>query len=109
EEILRDEISKHEGILRKPEPNVFVDAMEQSDILMVTHAWVRTPDYWTLLRSLTKRLKQRLDEEEIEIPFPQQDIYVRALPGSDVEKQPPKKPAAKPKPDPDPESEPEKS
>ncbi|MGM0659283.1 MAG: mechanosensitive ion channel family protein [Pseudomonadota bacterium] len=111
EEILRDEISKHEGILRKPEPNVFVDAMEQSDILMVTHAWVRTPDYWTLLRSLTKRLKQRLDEEDIEIPFPQQDIYVRALPGSDVEKQPPKKPAAKPKPEsePGPESEPEKT
>ncbi|MBS3747353.1 MAG: mechanosensitive ion channel [Wenzhouxiangellaceae bacterium] len=107
EAILRDEISSHEGILRKPEPNVFVDAMEQSDILMVTHAWVRTADYWTLLRSLTKRLKQRLDEEDIEIPFPQQDIYVRALPGSDVEKQPPKKPEAKPKPEPEPE--PEKS
>lgn len=111
EAILRDEISSHEGILRKPEPNVFVDAMEQSDILMVTHAWVRTADYWTLLRSLTKRLKQRLDEEDIEIPFPQQDIYVRALPGSDVEKQPPKKPEAKPKPEsePGPESEPEKT
>ena len=90
EAILRDEIAAHEGILRKPEPNVFVDAMEQSDILMVIHAWVRTTDYWTLLRSLTKRLKQRLDEEDIEIPFPQQDIYVRALPGSDTEKQPPK-------------------
>jgi len=109
EAILRDEISSHEGILRKPEPNVFVDAMEQSDILMVTHAWVRTADYWTLLRSLTKRLKQRLDEEDIEIPFPQQDIYVRALPGSATEKQPPKKPEAKPKPEPEPEPEPEKS
>jgi len=107
ETILRDEIAAHEGILRKPEPNVFVDAMEQSDILMVIHAWVRTADYWTLLRSLTKRLKQRLDEEDIEIPFPQQDIYIRALPGSDVEKQPPKKPEAKPKPESEPGPEPE--
>ncbi|HMB40285.1 MAG TPA: mechanosensitive ion channel family protein [Wenzhouxiangellaceae bacterium] len=103
EAVLRDEIAAHEGILRKPEPNVFVDAMEQSDILMVTHAWVRTADYWTLLRSLTKRLKQRLDEEDIEIPFPQQDIYIRALPGSATEKQPLKKP------EPEPEPEPEKS
>jgi small conductance mechanosensitive channel len=48
---------------------------------MMVHAWVRTSDYWTVLRSLTKRLKQRLDEEDMEIPYPQQDIYVRALPG----------------------------
>jgi len=107
EAILRDEVANHEGVLRKPEPNVFVDAMEQSDILMVTHAWVRTADYWTLLRSLTKRLKQRLDEEDIEIPFPQQDIYVRALPGSDTEKkQTPKKPGPKPEPAPETPSEP---
>ncbi|NDY97045.1 mechanosensitive ion channel family protein [Wenzhouxiangella limi] len=94
EEILRDEVARHEGILRKPAPNVFVDAMEQSDILMITHAWVRTPDYWTLLRSLTKRIKQRLDREGIEIPFPQQDIYVRALPGTDKDK--PANPAPEP-------------
>lgn len=80
EAVLQDEAINHPGVLRKPEPNVFVDAMEQSDVLMVTHAWVRTVDYWPRLRSLTKRLKQRLDEEGIEIPFPQQDIYVRALP-----------------------------
>jgi len=86
ENVLRDEAIKHPGVLRKPEPNVFVDAMEQSDVLMVTHAWVRTVDYWPRLRSLTKRLKQRLDEEGIEIPFPQQDIYVRALPQSVAEK-----------------------
>jgi small conductance mechanosensitive channel len=107
EAVLRDEVANHEGVLRKPEPNVFVDAMEQSDILMVTHAWVRTADYWTLLRSLTKRLKQRLDEEDIEIPFPQQDIYVRALPGSDTEKkQTPKKTGPKPEPVPETPSEP---
>lgn len=91
EAILRDEVTNHEGVLHRPEPNVFVDAMEQSDILMVTHAWVRTTDYWMLLRSLTKRLKQRLDEEGIEIPFPQQDIYVRALPGSASLKPAPRK------------------
>lgn len=104
EAVLRDEVAVHEGILRKPEPNVFVDAMEQSDVLMVTHAWVRTADYWTLLRSLNKRLKQRLDEEDIEIPFPQQDIYIRALPGSGTEKRPLEKPAQAPRSEPDPEN-----
>jgi len=104
EAVLRDEVAAHEGILRKPEPNVFVDAMEQSDVLMVTHAWVRTADYWPLLRSLTKRLKQRLDEEDIEIPFPQQDIYIRALPGSGTEKRPLEKPEQAPRSEPDPEN-----
>jgi len=48
----------------------------------MTHAWVRTNDYWRLLRSLTKRLKQRLDDEDMEIPFPQQDVYIRSFPGT---------------------------
>jgi len=33
-----------------------------------------------LLRSLTKRLKQRLDDEDMEIPYPQQDVYIRSFP-----------------------------
>ena len=69
-----------EGVLNKPEANVFVNTLGSSEIVMMTHAWVRTQDYWTLLRSLTKRLKQRLDDENMEIPFPQQDVYIRSFP-----------------------------
>jgi len=82
ENVLREEIDKHEGILKKPEPNVFVNTLGSSEIVMMTHAWVRTNDYWRLLRSLTKRLKQRLDDEDMEIPFPQQDVYIRSFPGT---------------------------
>lgn len=82
EKVLREEIDKQEGILKKPEPNVFVDTLGSSEIVMMTHAWVRTQDYWKLLRSLTKRLKQRLDDEDMEIPFPQQDVYIRSFPGT---------------------------
>ena len=81
EAVLREEIEKQEGILKKPEPNVFVDTLGSSEIVMMTHAWVRTRDYWTLLRALTKRLKQRLDDEDMEIPYPQQDVYIRSFPG----------------------------
>jgi len=81
EKVLREEIAAQEGVLSKPQPNVFVDDLGASEIVMMVHAWVRTSDYWTVLRSLTKRLKQRLDEEDMEIPYPQQDIYVRSLPG----------------------------
>lgn len=80
EQVLREEIEQQEGILAKPEPNVFVDSLGTSEIVMMTHAWVRTNEYWARLRSLTKRFKQRLDEEDMEIPFPQQDIYIRSLP-----------------------------
>jgi len=82
EKVLREEVAQHEGILRKPEPIVFVDTLGSSEIVMMTHAWVRTEDYWRLLRSLTKRLKQRLDDEDMEIPFPQQDVYIRSFPGT---------------------------
>lgn len=80
ERILRDEIAAQEGVLNKPEPSVFVNSTGRSEVVMVVHVWVRKPDFWPLLRSLTKRIKQRLDEEGVEIPFSKQDIYVRALP-----------------------------
>src|SRR6056297_1663289 len=81
EKVLREEIAAQEGVLSKPQPNVFVDDLGASEIVMMVHAWVRTSDYWTVLRSLTKRLKQRLDEEDMEIPYPLKDTYVRSLPG----------------------------
>lgn len=80
ERILREEAAGQEGVLRKPAPNVFVNSIGHSEVVMMVHAWVRTPDFWPLLRSLTKRIKQRLDQEGVEIPLPKQDIYVRALP-----------------------------
>ncbi len=82
EQVLREEIEQHEGILNKPEANVFVNSLGSSEIVMMTHAWVRTQDYWTLLRSLTKRIKQRLDDEDMEIPYPQQDVYIRSFPAT---------------------------
>lgn len=91
EQVLREEMAAQEGVLAKPPPNVFVDNMGASEVVMMVHAWVRTSDYWTVLRSLNKRLKQRLDEEDMEIPYPQQDIYVRAMPGFE-----PGKPAGQP-------------
>jgi len=81
EQVLREEINAHEGILKKPEPNVFVDTLGSSEIIMMTHAWVKTQEYWAQLRSLTKKLKQRLDDEDMEIPYPQQDVYIRSFPG----------------------------
>ncbi len=82
EQVLRAEIEQHEGVLNKPEANVFVNTLGSSEIVMMTHAWVRTQDYWILLRSLTKRLKQRLDDENMEIPYPQQDVYIRSFPAT---------------------------
>jgi len=59
---------------------VFVNSLGSSEIVMMTHAWVRTRNYWTLLRYLSKRLKQRLNDENMEIPYPQQDVYIRSFP-----------------------------
>ncbi len=42
----------------------------------IVRPWVLTADYWTVYWEITRRVKIRFDEENISIPFPQQDMHI---------------------------------
>lgn len=52
--------------------------MEDSAVGIVVKSWVRTQDYFPAYWDLNRRVKQRLDAEGIEIPFPQRVVTMRA-------------------------------
>jgi small-conductance mechanosensitive channel len=37
---------------------------------MLLRVWMKTADYWPVRFDLTRRVKERLDDEGITIPFP---------------------------------------
>ena len=76
EQVLMEEMENHEGVLSNPAPTVHIGKWDDSAVAMMAKPWVRTADYWSTLRALTKRFKQRFDVEGISIPFPQRDVHL---------------------------------
>ncbi len=76
EQVLMKEMRDEPRVLSKPEPTVHIARWDDSSVSMMAKPWVRTADYWSTLRALTKRFKQCFDAEGIQIPFPQRDVHV---------------------------------
>ena len=62
----------------EPEPQVFVDALGDSAVVLRLRVWTANADYWPLFRALTERGKLALEAAGLSIPFPQRDVHLKA-------------------------------
>jgi len=62
--------------LTDPTPLVAVSNLGESSVDFAVRPWVKASDYWPVTFDLNERIKLRLDEEGISIPFPQHDVHV---------------------------------
>ncbi|QKJ21937.1 mechanosensitive ion channel family protein [Poseidonibacter lekithochrous] len=75
-EVLNDIVSSNEKVLVDRGITVAVSELADSSVNFVVRAWVNTPDYWDVKFGLTESVKLRFDEENISIPYPQQDLHL---------------------------------
>ena len=72
-----EEIGKeHELVLDNEEIFVFVQELADSSVVMGLRVWCSTNDYWTVKFDVNERIKNRFDEEGIEIPFNQLVVHM---------------------------------
>jgi small conductance mechanosensitive channel len=74
--ILEDIVSKHELILKEPEPIIRLHELGDSSVNFVCRPWTKTADYWTVYWDVTRTVKERFDAEGVSIPFPQRDVHI---------------------------------
>lgn len=67
--------SKVDGALTEPAPQIFLAGLGSSSIDWEVRIWCKNEDYWDVYQRTTEISKQTLDEANIQIPFPQQDIH----------------------------------
>ncbi len=60
--------------LPEEEYNVFVDSLGDSSVNIGIRLWVKMEDYWEARWRIIENVKYALDENEIEIPFPQVSV-----------------------------------
>ncbi|MEI8610778.1 small-conductance mechanosensitive channel MscS [Enterovibrio sp. Hal110] len=76
-EVLARVIAAESRILATPEPTIGVVELADSSVNLVVRPWVKTADYWGVYFDLLQAIKEELDNEGIEIPFPQMDVHVQ--------------------------------
>ena len=70
-------VNRHPKILPEPEPFVRLAELGESSINFTVRVWVNTEDYWATFYDLNEDFKKEFDKENIEIPFPKMDIYIK--------------------------------
>lgn len=80
-QVLADVLAKETRLLTTPEPTIGVVELADSSVNLVVRPWVRTADYWAVYFDLLQAMKEALDAEGIEIPFPQMDVHLNKVDG----------------------------
>jgi len=74
--VLSELLQNDERILDDPAHQVMVKELADSSVNINLRCWTNRENYWSLRFDLTKQAKQRLDEYDISIPFPQRDVHL---------------------------------
>ncbi|WP_228780235.1 mechanosensitive ion channel domain-containing protein [Aquiflexum lacus] len=85
-ELIANELAKDE-ILKSPEPRVFLQTFADNSVNFRVLFWVNDVDIWIMIRDQVMRgIFKAFKNNDIEIPFPQRDLYVKDYPGLVQEK-----------------------
>lgn len=68
-----------ERVLKEPGVQVGVHTLADPSVNFVVRPWVSTADYWSVYFDLMQAIKEGLDNEGIEIPFPQMDVHMNKV------------------------------
>ncbi|MEI6265539.1 MAG: mechanosensitive ion channel domain-containing protein [Sphingobacteriia bacterium] len=78
-------LSQRTDVMKYPSHNVIVQGFADSSVNFRILFWTNDFDNWIKLKSdVLKDIYQQFAENGIQIPFPQQDIYIKSLPDNDI-------------------------
>lgn len=70
-------LEKDECIIKNEQINVFVHELADSAVVLGIRAWVKNEEYWETRWRLLEEIKILLDENGIEIPYPQMAVHMK--------------------------------
>ncbi|ASJ01724.1 mechanosensitive ion channel protein MscS [Thermococcus gorgonarius] len=70
-DVIKKTLDEMPYVLAEPEPLVFVDNLGDNSVNIAVRAWVPSEKWFDVRTQIVQRVKEALDREGIEIPFPQ--------------------------------------
>jgi len=74
-EIIKNLIQEHPLVLINPAPMVFVDNLGDNSVNIIVRIWAPATEWFGVKMELLWKIKQALEKEGIEIPFPQRVVW----------------------------------
>ncbi|MBF0278800.1 MAG: mechanosensitive ion channel family protein [SAR324 cluster bacterium] len=74
-ELIHELVDAQAFALKKPEPLVFVDQLGDNSVNLMVRIWAPHTEWYALKMEMLWKIKSRLEEEGIEIPFPQRVLW----------------------------------
>ncbi len=74
--IIQEILDEDERVLKEPKPLIAVSNLGDSSVDIRVRPWTNSANYWPLLYDITKKVKERFDENGVSIPFPQRDVHL---------------------------------
>ena len=74
--ILTEVVNEQENILDDPAPQVVVDTLGDSAVVLSLRFWALNEHFWDVHFNTMEEAKKRLEDKGISIPFPQHDVRV---------------------------------
>lgn len=75
-QVAEELLAADERVLAEPESLVAVESLGADSVNVLIRFWAAPADFWAAKLDLTRRVKERFDEEGIEIPFQQRDLHL---------------------------------
>ncbi|MFA7562105.1 MAG: mechanosensitive ion channel family protein [Methanoculleus sp.] len=72
--IIKEVIATHPFALKNPAPSVFVNNFGNDGFNLTAYIWAPARNWWDVRTSLLWKIKQALDENSVQIPYPQHTI-----------------------------------
>ena len=76
-ELLLSILNEDDAILKDKDRIVFVDNLADSGIVVGVRCYTKQEDYWVVKWRILEVIKQKFDENNIEIPYPRMDVQIR--------------------------------
>jgi len=76
-DILFSILNEDEMVLKNKALDVFVDNLGDSGIILGVRCYTKQADFWTVKWRVLESIKQKFDENNIEIPYTRMDVTIR--------------------------------
>lgn len=74
--LIKDILDNDERVLKEPEYRVAIGKLNDSSVDILVHAWTMRADWFATKLDLNRKIKEVFDENDVTIPFPQQDVHL---------------------------------